>query len=60
MGRDTTKLVFEVSDKTIQNSVSSATETSWKIEFSPVVSFDVMLFKKLITKVLISLCGCAG
>ena len=52
------KPVFVVSDKARLKSVSSAKETSQKIEISPVASLDMILFKKRITKTLISLCGC--
>ena len=40
--------------------VSSATETSLKIEILPVASLHMILSKKRITKVLIRLRGCAG
>ena len=46
--------------KTRLNPVSSATETSLKIELSFVASLDMVLSKKRITKVLIRLRGCAG
>ena len=57
-GRD--KSVFKVSDKTRLKPVSSATETSWKIEISPVASLEMILFKKRKTKGLICLPECAG
>ena len=41
-------------------SVSSATETSQKIEISPVASLHMILYIKRITKALIRLCGCTG
>ena len=52
---DVTKPVFGVSDKGRLNPVSSATETSKKIEISLVVSIDIILSNKRITKVLIRL-----
>ena len=55
-----TKPVYRVSDKAIFKPVSSATETSWKIEISPVASLHMVLFKKRISKALIRLRGCAG
>ena len=54
------KPVFGVSDKASFKPVSSATETSLKIEISPVASLHMILSKKRITKVLIRLRGCAG
>ena len=48
MGLDTTKPVFGVSDKARIKPVSSATETSQKIEISPVASLDMILSKKRI------------
>ena len=52
--------VFGVSNKARPKSVSSATETSKKIEISPVASLVMIFSKKRITKALISFCGCAG
>ena len=52
--------VLGVSNKARPKSVSSATETSKKIEVSPVASLVMIPSKKRITKALISLCGCAG
>ena len=60
MGPDVTKHVFGVSDKMILKPVSSATETSLKIEILPVASLDMILFNKQITKVLIRLRAWAG
>ena len=57
MGLDATKPVLEVSDKTRLNSVSSATETSLKIEISLVSSLAMILSNKWITKALIRLRG---
>ena len=54
------KPVFRVSAKASFKTVSSATETSQIIEISLVASLHMMLSKKRITKVLISLRGCAG
>ena len=54
------KPVFGVSDKTSFKPVSSATESSWKIEISSVANLHMILSKKRITKALIRLCGCAG
>ena len=51
------KPVFGVSDKATLKPVCSATETSYKVEISPVASLDMILFKKRITKKLIRLCG---
>ena len=45
MDLDATKPVFGVSDKVRLKPVSSATETSWKIEISPVASLDMILSK---------------
>ena len=59
MSFDATKPLFGVSDKARLKLVSSATETRKKIEISPVASFHMILSKKLITKTLIRLCGCA-
>ena len=52
------KPVFGVSDKARLKPVSSATETSKKIKISPVLTLDMILSKKGITKLLISLRGC--
>ena len=60
MGRVVTKPVFGVPDKARLKPVSSATETSWKIEISPIASLHMILFIKRITKALIRLRGCAG
>ena len=51
------KTCLGVSDKASFKPVSSATETSWKIE---VGSLPTVLSKKRITKALIRLRGCAG
>ena len=45
-----TKPVFGVSDKARLKPVSSATQTSKKIEILPVASLDMILSKKQITK----------
>ena len=55
-----TKPVFGVSDKARLKPVSSATETSQKIENSVVASLDMIFSNKLITKALNRLRGCAG
>ena len=47
--------VFEISDKARPKPVSSATETSKKIEILHVASLD-----KRVTNALISLCSCTG
>ena len=60
MGLVARKPVFGVSVKASFKLVSSATETSSKIESSPVARLDMVLSKKLITKTLIRLRGCAG
>ena len=60
LGLDVTKPVFGVSRKTRFKPVSSASESSLKIEISPLVSLYMIHSKKQITKVLISLRGCAG
>ena len=52
--------VFGVSVKVSFKPVSSATETIWKIEISPVESLHIKLSKKRITKALIRLRRCAG
>ena len=60
MGLDTTKPVFGVSDNVGLKPVSSATETSQKINILLVASLDMILSKMRITKVLISLHRYAG
>ena len=60
MGLVVTKHVFGVTDKASFKPVSSATETSKKIEISPISRLHMILSNKRITKVLISLRGCAG
>ena len=60
MGLNATKPVLGVSDKASFKPVSSATETSSKIEISHVASLHMIFSKKRITKALIRLCGCAG
>ena len=52
--------ILGVSDKGKLDPVFPATETSQKIEISPMASLDMMLSKKQITKALFSLHGCAG
>ena len=52
--------VFRVSNKTKLKPVSSATETTWKIEISFLASLDMILSNKRITKALIRLRGCAS
>ena len=47
---EATKAVFRVSDKARLKPVSSATETSYKIESSLVATLDMILSKKQITK----------
>ena len=42
MGLGATKSVFEVSDRASFKPVSTATETSYKIEISPVASLDMI------------------
>ena len=54
------KSVFGVSIKASNKPVSSATETSKKIESSPVARLNMVLSKKRITKALIRLGECAG
>ena len=54
------KPVFSVFNEARLKRVSSATETSQEIESSPVVSLDMMLSNKRITKALISLRRPAG
>ena len=53
LGLDGTNPVFGVSDKARLKPVSPATETSLKIEISLVASLDMLLSKKLITKVFV-------
>ena len=48
MGLDTRKPVFGVCDKVIFKQAYSATETSWKTEFSLVASIDIILSNKRI------------
>ena len=60
MGLVARKPVFGVSNKASFKPFSSATETSQKIEISPVASLHMIRFKKRITKALIRLRGCAG
>ena len=55
-----TKPVFGVSNKASFKPVSSATETSYKIEISLVASLDMIISKKRITKEMIKLHGWAG
>ena len=57
---DARKPVIQVYDKVGLKPVSSATETSWKIEIWLEASLDIVLSNKRITKVLIRLPGCAG
>ena len=52
--------IWVVSDKGKLDPVSPATETSQKIEISPMASLDIMHSKKQIIKALFSLHGCAG
>ena len=54
------KSVYVVSVKASLKPFSSATETSWKIEISPVLSLHMIFSKQRITKALISLHGYAG
>ena len=60
MGLVARKPVFRVSNKVSFKQVSSATETSLKIEISLLASLDMILLDKRITKVLISMHECAG
>ena len=60
MGLVARKPVFGVSDKASFKPVSSATETSKKIDISPVANNHMLLSKKRTTKALIRLRGCAG
>ena len=55
-----TKPVFGVSEKGRLKPVSSATETSLKIEISHEACLDMVLSNKRITKALIRLRGCSG
>ena len=55
-----TKPVFGVSDIARLKQVSSAKETSWKIENLFVASFDMILSNKRIKKALFRLCRCVG
>ena len=54
------KPVFGVSDKASFKLVSTAIETSLKIEISLAASLDKIILDKRPTKALISLRGCAG
>ena len=56
----TRKPVFDVFDQVMFKAACSAKETSYNIEILLVASLDIMLFRKLITKALIRLHGCAG
>ena len=61
MGHDETKPVFGVFDKSRIKPVSSAKDTSYKIEILHVASIYMILSKKrILTKGLISLRECAG
>ena len=60
MGLAARKRVFGVSDKARLKPVSSATETSQKIEILREASLDMILSSKRITKALIRLRACAG
>ena len=60
MGLDWTNPVFGVSHKVRFKPVSSATETSKNIEILHVLRLASMISRLRITKVLISLCECAG
>ena len=53
------KHVFGETQTTLKPA-SSATETSYNIEISPVASLNMILSQKHITKVLIRMRGCAG
>ena len=55
-----TKPVFRVSDKARLKPACSATETSKKIAILLIANLDMIVFRKRITKALISLRGCAG
>ena len=60
MGLAARKPVFGVSNKVSFKPFSSGTETSLKIENSPVANLQMILSTKRITKALIRLRGCAG
>ena len=60
MGRDGRKPVFGVANKARLKPVSSAAETSHKIEISLLASLDMIVPNKRIPMVLIILPGCAG
>ena len=60
MGLVMRKPVFGVSEKASFKPVSSATETSWNIEISPVARKHMILSQTGITKALIRLHFCAG
>ena len=60
MGLVVRKPVFGVSDKASFKLVSTAIETSLKIEISLVASLDKIILDKRPTKALISLRGCTG
>ena len=60
MGPAARKPAFGFSAEASFKPVSSATETSQKIEISSVASVHMILSKKRITKALIRLRGCAG
>ena len=49
-----------VSTRVMLKQACSATKTSWKIDISLAASLNMILSKKQITNVLISLCRCAG
>ena len=55
MGLVMTKSVFVISDKARLKPVSSASETSYEIEISPLASLYMILSKKQTAKVLINL-----
>ena len=60
MGCDTRKSVFGIFNRARFKPVSSASETTKKIEIPCVASLHIKPSKKRITKALISLCGWAG
>ena len=60
LGCVATTPVFRVNDEGSFKAVSSATETSYKIEISHIGSLHTVLSKKRITKAMIRLWGCAG
>ena len=60
MGLNETKPVFGVSDKGRLKPVSSATETSERIEILLEASLDMTFSNKRTTMALIGLHGCAG